>query len=1481
MVTPLRELRTKLCLIDGWRTTNPNNKNYTWTNGRSYSRIDKIYVTQKIHDTAVDWEITNAPGIETDHKMISMQVTNPQMPHIGKGRWTLPEIVLKNKKFKKATIERGKKLISDIENIRVRSETENVQVLFEKFKEETMTDARETAKIEIPKLKKRIEDMKKDLKQILNAKNKSEESIIADAGVLEKKITSLENLRHAAIRMATKIRDKIEGETISKYWSNVNAERKPRDVLFGLHKPNTEPAEYVTDTDKMAEIARKYHHDLLKDRIPPEEPERQEYINKNLRNISKDQKLPSADKERLAEQISYNEVATALKKSDNNTSAGINGILYEFWKIMHGEHCKSKKLTPLEKTFDAVGVLTAVYNDIKTNGVATGSNFATGWMCPLYKKKDKRNIANYRPITLLNTDYKIFTKALASKLSIVVHKIIHKAQAGFIPGRSIFDQVRLTSLMLRYAEATKENGMIIALDQEKAYDKIRHDYLWATMRKYNIPESLIKTVKELYESAETHIMINGTLSDTFEVNRGVRQGDPLSCLLFDIAIEPLANVMRKSDKLRGYEIPGVEEKLIATLFADDTTVYLSEGDKFSDLEEILESWCKASGARFNVDKTEIIPCGTEEHRVRMLTERTHNPNFPKLAENMRIAKEGEATRTLGGWVGNKVNEISVWSKTIDKINKNLTRWKKGHPTIKGKKHIIQMIIGGMTQYLTTVQGMPKEIERNLEKTLKDFIWDDKRSAINLKTLTLPIEKGGHGILDIPIRNEAINLIWTKSYMTINENRPIWAFVADVLIQRSIPKTGKKHIDPRLAQNPFLQKWKPALHEKNRVTESLRKMIKTAIKHNINIDAIRVSERAKMNIPVWYHLGSEQHPTGLHRRQAAECLKTNHNLRLISDAVKITKRLRDNAPDHTHRPRSNCACKYCKADKNHGCKNPNTCCQIAQGILDRLKKKWRPLDAPQADNLTLTKARHEKNVSALSENDFITFNPSIQQNEDLSHIVRVFTDPNTICADPAYRKNRGNIPLDPTTTVYTDGSCLNGGTQNAGTGSRVWFGPNDPKNAAIRVPGQNHSNQIGEVVGALRAIQKTPAFSPLDLLSDSMYVIKALTMFLAKWEECGYIGVANKEIFKAIVALLRERGAPTRFKWVKGHSGILGNEEADKLAGEGALKEIPSELDLKIKNKFNLTGAQLSKMTQAIAYQGIKETEKQPKPRSGTESRLDITRYTAEEMFGQTPLNETIWSTIQHKDLSRPIRSFFWKATHNAHKIGDYWDKCTNLEHRAWCHECTQKEGQPVTESLDHILLECCEPEGKIIWKLAEQLWKKKMPVWPELRNAGSIVASSMAMFKLEDGKILAGANRLYRILISESAYLIWKLRNKRLFDPKPNEEFTKPTPNEIHNKWIRAINDRLTLDIAMSHDKYETNAIPRRKILQTWRRTLQNEKKPTIRLDKTKRGCSGYRANGTNPQCSKYEHCGNVMTFAKNPTLSATRQMYLRIFLAA
>lgn len=153
-------------------------------------------------------------------------------------------------------------------------------------------------------------------------------------------------------------------------------------------------------------------------------------------------------------------------------------------------------------------------------------------MCPLYKKNDKAQMANYRPISLLNTDYKIMTKALTIKLAKAAPELIHPAQAGFIPGRHIYDHIWLSKLVIDLAEATEQDGAIVALDQEKAYDKVKHDYLWMTLQKFGLPELFVNTVRSLYSEAYTYVFVNGMKSSTpFQVTRGVRQGDRPAVLL--------------------------------------------------------------------------------------------------------------------------------------------------------------------------------------------------------------------------------------------------------------------------------------------------------------------------------------------------------------------------------------------------------------------------------------------------------------------------------------------------------------------------------------------------------------------------------------------------------------------------------------------------------------------------------------------------------------------------------------------------------------------------------------------------------------------------------------------------------------------------------------------------------------------------------------------------------------------------------------
>jgi len=377
--------------------------------------------------------------------------------------------------------------------------------------------------------------------------------------------------------------------------------------------PNVESHE--KNSQCMAELARMYHDNLQNRGRENKDPEeREQTINGIIEFV--ETKPSQSEAEAINSLISEEEVVKALKLSDNDKAAGLDGATYKMWSSIS----QDRKSNGAEDTpFDVIQLMTAAFNDIELNGTAYGPNFAEGWMCPIYKNKEKDKIENYRPITILNTDYKLMTKVLAMRLAKSAPTLLHKIQAGFVPGRQISEQTQLLKMILNYAEVTEENGMIIALDQAKAYDRIEHDYLWMTLKAFKIPNHFIQTVKNLYSEATTKVMINGHLISSFHVTRGVRQGDPLSCLLFNLGIEALSLMLGRSN-LKGLIVPRTQERLIANLFTDDTTTFLAEEDPLTDLIEILDCWCLAAGAQFNTEKTKIIPMGSKTFREKLIQE---------------------------------------------------------------------------------------------------------------------------------------------------------------------------------------------------------------------------------------------------------------------------------------------------------------------------------------------------------------------------------------------------------------------------------------------------------------------------------------------------------------------------------------------------------------------------------------------------------------------------------------------------------------------------------------------------------------------------------------------------------------------------------------------------------------------------------------------------------------------------------------------
>ena len=485
--------------------------------------------------------------------------------------------------------------------------------------------------------------------------------------------------------------------------------------------------------------------------------------------------------------------------------------------------------------------------------------------------------------------------------------------------------------------------------------------------------------------------------------------------------------------------------------------------------------------------------------------------------------------------------------------------------------------------------------------------------------------------------------------------------------------------------------------------------------------------------------------------------------------------------------------------------------MARKLLDQLQPKWHPFNLPPFDNLTHTPNRKLANEVAHENNGTILFNPSVTSNDSLSQNFRVFTDSNVKCADPGYRKYPLIAEHAEATTVHTAGSCLEDGYEDAQAGSGVWFGPEDLRNTALKIPGPSQSKQIGQLVAVLYAIRKTPPFAPLHITTSSKYIISCFTQKLTNWEECGWIKVPNKEFIRPIVSQLRARGAITTFAKAVNPAEL---ENANLLAKQGTHKLLNDDLDLTLNQKFNLTGAQLSMLSQAVAYKGIQERT-QPTPRLSTVINLDTTRHAVQRITGHLPTDAAIWYSIRSKDITRTIRVFLWKLLHKAHRCGDYWLQIPDFEHRSKCHECG------VEDSMTHILTECSAPGQREVWSMTKDVWEAKHSIWPAINNLGTIIGCGLAKFTSKTGRRKFGAERLYRILMTESAHLIWKIRCERVFGK--NDRRQGYTTQELKNRWLSVINKRLALDQAMTDRKYATKAISTKVVLCTWSGVLQNE----------------------------------------------------------
>lgn len=306
-------------------------------------------------------------------------------------------------------------------------------------------------------------------------------------------------------------------------------------------------------------------------------------------------KISNEVKYNLEADLSEEEVLSAIENLRGGRTPGPDGIPIDFYKKF-----KKKLASPI------LNMIKESYQQ----GVLPPSLRGELIMLLLKPNKLKTKCESYRPISLLNSDTKILSKILAKRLENVLPNIVDRDQNGFVKGRQGFHNVRMLFHILHHKKGSPDTA-ILSLDAEKAFDRVEWPFLWEVLQRFGFGEVFCSWIKLLYTHPTAEVLTNGIISRPFKVNRGTRQGCPLSPLLFLLVIEPFAIAVRDESNICGIRIGSITHCI--SLYADDVLLFLTElSQSIPALLNLIKRFGKFSGYKINQSKSSILFLNQEE-----------------------------------------------------------------------------------------------------------------------------------------------------------------------------------------------------------------------------------------------------------------------------------------------------------------------------------------------------------------------------------------------------------------------------------------------------------------------------------------------------------------------------------------------------------------------------------------------------------------------------------------------------------------------------------------------------------------------------------------------------------------------------------------------------------------------------------------------------------------------------------------------------
>ena len=197
------------------------------------------------------------------------------------------------------------------------------------------------------------------------------------------------------------------------------------------------------------------------------------------------------------------------------------------------------------------------------------------------------------PISLLNVDIKILSKALAKRFKKVLPCLISAQQTAYVQNRNISKSGRLISDIIEIANTRQMEGFLVTMDLEKAFDSLDHKFLISVLKKFGFGQNFISWIEIILKNQESCVINGGTTTKYFKLNRGTRQGDPISAYLFILAFEILFLLIKENPHINGLNI--FDHCYLYSAYVDDTTFFLKDVNCIKEMVNSFHIFSRFSG----------------------------------------------------------------------------------------------------------------------------------------------------------------------------------------------------------------------------------------------------------------------------------------------------------------------------------------------------------------------------------------------------------------------------------------------------------------------------------------------------------------------------------------------------------------------------------------------------------------------------------------------------------------------------------------------------------------------------------------------------------------------------------------------------------------------------------------------------------------------------------------------------------------------